>query len=123
MKTIELLMPLVLMALAFFLKLFIDRTITIPDTVSAILDLPADIAFFSLSVIVSFTIAKPDNRDDGMLLFTGFICMSLIVIFLWRRSLSSFASGNRLGPLFAGLLNYAITMTMATHAIKLVSGG
>ncbi|MCU0093823.1 hypothetical protein N8H72_27890 [Pseudomonas koreensis] len=120
MKFIELAMPVILIGLAFLLKLLIDRTVTIPDTISSILDLPADIAFFSLSVIFSFTIAKPENRDDGLVYFVGFIVISLLVIFLWRRSLSTFSAGRKLIPAFADLVNYTITLFMATHAINLM---
>jgi hypothetical protein len=120
MKVTELAMPIILIGFAFLLKLFIDRTVTVPDTISSILDLPADIAFFSLSVIFSFTIAKPENRDNGLIYFAGFIVLSLLVIFLWRRSLSTFSAGKRLIPAVAGLVNYVITLFMAIHAINLM---
>lgn len=123
MKVIELVMPLILIGLAFFLKLFIDRTVTVPDTISSILDLPADIAFFSLSVIVSFTIAKADNRDSGLMYFAGFIMLSLVVIFLWRRSLSAFSAGKRMIPAITGITNYVITLLMAVYAVNLVKAG
>jgi len=121
MKAIELGMPMLLVGFAFFLKLFIDRTVTVPDTISSILDLPADIAFFSLSLIVSFTIAKPENRDFGLMYFIGFIVLSLLVAFLWRRSLSTFSAGKRVTPAITGAINYVITLLMATYAIKLVT--
>lgn len=121
MKAIELVMPLILIGFAFLLKLFIDRTVTVPDTITSILDLPADIAFFSLSIIVSFTIAKPENRDSGLMYFAAFIVLSLLVVFLWRRSLSTFSAGHRLVPAVAGVLNYAITLLMAVYAVNLVT--
>lgn len=122
MKPIEIIMPIILIGLAFFLKLFIDRTVTVPDTISSILDLPADIAFFSLSVIVSFTITRPENRDSGLIYFSTAIVLSLLVVFLWRRSLSSFNSGARALPAIAGVINYIITVAMAIYAINLVVG-
>lgn len=123
MKPIEIIMPIILIGFAFLVKLLIDRTVTIPDAISSILDLPADIVFFSLSVIVSFTITKPENRDQGLMYFAGYIALSLLVIFLWRRSLSTFTAGKRLIPTIAGVANYAISLSMALHAIKLVTEG
>jgi hypothetical protein len=123
MKAIELIMPLILIVLAFLLKLFIDRTVTAPDALAALLDLPADIAFFSISLIVSFTIAAPSNRDVGMLWFAAYIVMSAFVIFLWRRSLSTFNAGRKFVPAVAGIVNYVITVSMAMHALNLVTGG
>lgn len=93
MKPIEIVMPLILMAFAFLLKLMIDRSVTVPDVIASILDLPADIAFFGLSVVVSFAIAKPENRDIGLMLFASFVAITLITIFLWRRSISTFNAG------------------------------
>lgn len=122
MKPIEIIMPIILIGFAFLLKLFIDRTVTIPDAISSVLDLPADIAFFSLSVIVSFTIMKPENRDEGLISFAAAIVLSLIVVFLWRRSLSTFNAGSTYIPVLTGILNYCITLTMAMYAIDLVVG-
>ena len=122
MKPVEIIMPIILIGLAFLLKLFIDRTVTVPDTISSILDLPADIAFFSLSVIVSFTITKPENIDLGLMYFSSAIVLSLVVIFLWRRSIASFNSGARVMPAIAGSMNYIIAVAMAIYAINLVVG-
>lgn len=123
MKLIEIVMPLILISLAFSFKLFIDRTVTTPNAIEAILDLPADIAFFSLSILVSFTITQEDHRDQGFMLFAAFVVLSAVVIFLWRRSLSEFAAGKRLVPAVAGVVNYIITFSMAIYAIGLVTGG
>lgn len=123
MKPIEIIMPIILVGFAFLVKLLIDRTVTIPDVIASTLDLPADIVFFSLSAIVSFTIAKPENRDQGLMCFAGYFALSLLVIFLWRRSLSTFTAGKRLFPAIAGVANYAISLSMALYAVKLVVEG
>lgn len=115
-------MPLILLAFAFILKLIIDRQCTLPDAIAAILDLPTDIAFFSLSVIVGVVIVEPGNKANGIMWFAIFIVLTVITVLLWRRSVRAFNAGHRLISIMATFFNYAITLGMAVYAINLAIG-
>jgi hypothetical protein len=48
---IQICLPIVLIALAFLLKLVVDRQFNIADLILAGLELPVDISFFAISLL------------------------------------------------------------------------
>ena len=90
MQSLNIILPLALLALAFFLKLLIDRQVDIPDFIQSICELPVDINFLSLSFIVAFTLSVDDRKDEGLLNCLYYVIAAIIIVFLWKRSLKLF---------------------------------
>lgn|GEM_PF-1633169 len=91
----EVILPSILLLIAFCLKLFIDRTVDIPQTLKAICELPVDIMFLSMSFGVGYTISK-NNSEDGLVFLFWSLLLSVFVIFIWKKSLFLLSvSGNR----------------------------
>lgn len=105
MPWIEIALPGVLLLAKFLLKLVVDRSATLPDFISAILALPVDIVFLSASLLAGYVISSPANVKEGLILFIGCICLSLVIVFLWRRSDGLFAKDRYLVAGTLGLLN------------------
>lgn len=84
MPWIEIALPGTLLFTKFLLKLFVDRSATLPDMVSAVLALPVDIVFLAASLLAGYAISTT-NPKNGLLLFAGCICLSLLIVVLWRR--------------------------------------
>ena len=123
MGILEIALPASLLALAFLLKLLIDRTATLPYFIQAILELPVDIAFLATSFIVAFTISTPEMVKEGLFAFAIYIICSVIVVLLWRRSVRLFESEYLKTSFALATVNYMICITGLVLGVAFVTGG
>jgi len=122
MTALEIALPASLMVLAFLLKLFIDRSTTAPVLIKSLYELPVDMAFLAMSLIVAFTIGSKDNPSKGLLYFILYTVGAIFVVFLWRRSIKYFEENKNTISGFLAALNYSGTLLGAYISIKLVIG-
>ena len=85
-----LILPILLLVIAFILKLFIDRVVDAPAAIQAICELPVDILFLSLSFTVAFTISNKENQYQGILYCFSGLLIAIFVVFIWRKSIVLF---------------------------------
>lgn len=123
MSHLEILMPGMVLALSFALKLFIDRTATLPDAISSGLELPVDIAFLATSLIVGFTLSSGGDAKQGMAWFAFYLLGTVFVVVIWRRSISLFLSENHFLSLGLGAINYMIALTAIFQSVYFLTGG
>ncbi|MBK8725174.1 MAG: hypothetical protein IPL96_03715 [Holophagaceae bacterium] len=123
MKPLELIMPAILLLLSFLLKLLIDRTAKIPDAISSALELPVDITFLAVSLVVGYTISPSGDAKFGLACFGFYILVAIIIVFIWRRSVFYFTIDMRKTTIFLGIFNYFLSTTAIVVSIKLVTGG
>ncbi|MCK4935307.1 MAG: hypothetical protein KAR84_00520 [Elusimicrobiales bacterium] len=121
MHALEIIMPIIVLGLAFALKLFIDRTASLPDAISSTLELPVDITFLAISLIVGFTIAPSGETKVGLAWFAFYVLGVIFIVFIWRRSIKCFETNSHKTAFFLGALNYLISITAIVHSIKLVT--
>ena len=121
MDFLEIALPIVLLALAFLLKLLIDRTATIPYFVHALLELPVDIAFLATSFVVAFTIATPSSVKSGLLTFCLYISVAVVLVFIWRRSMYLFECDRLVSASLLALVNYVVSAYGLAMAIGIVT--
>nr|VFK31636.1 MAG: hypothetical protein BECKMB1821I_GA0114274_102537 [Candidatus Kentron sp. MB]VFK75861.1 MAG: hypothetical protein BECKMB1821H_GA0114242_10341 [Candidatus Kentron sp. MB] len=69
MSYLEVIMSGILLAMTYLLKLFLDRSPSLPDAIVAILELPVDVVFFATSLIVGFSISNSDKSEEGIIWF------------------------------------------------------
>ncbi|STD59666.1 hypothetical protein [Empedobacter falsenii] len=94
MEHLEIILPITLLFLAFILKLSIDRSIKAPNIIQAICELPVDMIFLSISFLIAFTISKPNDPSEGLFFTIAFICIAVLTVILWRKSLILFEKNN-----------------------------
>lgn len=123
MHWIEIALPGVLLFAKFLVKLIIDRSVTLPDFISAILALPVDIVFLSASLLAGYVISSSGNVKEGLILFTGCICLSLVIVFLWRRSDGQFTKDKYLAAATLGLLNVGMATATLVYSVSLLTAG
>ncbi|XMB86340.1 hypothetical protein RJG79_00655 [Mycoplasmatota bacterium WC44] len=101
------LLPVVLLVLTFLMKLSINRNWKLPQFILSLLELPVDIMFLSSSLLISYyillaeknaSLVVTDNSksmidlrifndiNKGLLFFLISLCISFIVVIIWRKS-------------------------------------
>lgn len=123
MPWIEIALPGVLLLSKFLLKLFIDRSASLPDFISAILALPVDIVFLTASLLAGHVISSTSNIKEGLVLFNGCLCLSLVIVFLWRRSDLHFTKDKYLAAATLGLLNITTATAALVYSLSLLTAG
>lgn len=123
MPWIDIALPGALLLTKFILKLIIDRSATLPDFISAILALPVDIVFLSASLLAGYVISSPSDIKGGLVLFVGCICLSLVVVFLWRRSDGQFTKDKYVAAGALGLLNMGVATATLAYSLSLLTAG
>ena len=121
MNSLEIWLPVVLLVLAFLLKLLIDRASTAPIFIQSLMELPVDIAFLAMSFVIAFTINAGGRAGEGLLYFLTYIICSIVLVFFWRRSNSCFERDNYLMVGVLTSLNYFASITGVYMAINLVT--
>ena len=121
MNSLEVSLPVVLLVLAFLLKLLIDRASTAPVFIQSLMELPVDIAFLAMSFVIAYTINAGARAGEGLLYFLIYIICSIVIVFFWRRSNSCFERDNYLMVGVLTSLNYVASITGVYMAINLVT--
>ncbi|HCT5133760.1 hypothetical protein [Aeromonas caviae] len=117
----DVILPSILLALAFILKLSIDREVDIPNTIYALLELPVDILFLATSFIVAFVIAaKPPETTLGFMYFGSYLLAAAVTVFIWRKACHCFEKGHIKTTIFISLLNYGLCATALVRAIGMI---
>lgn len=122
MTSLEITMPVVLLGLSFMLKLFIDRSTTAPDAIVSTLELPVDITFLSISLIVGYTIAPSGDSKAGLAWFAFYMFAAIFIVFLWRRSIKNFDSGSQKTVILLAGVNYFLAITALVNSVSLITG-
>lgn len=123
MLWIEIALPGVLMLAKFLVKLVVDRSATVPDFISATLALPVDIVFLSASLLAAHIISSPGNPKEGLALFMACICLSIVIVVLWRRSDGQFAKAKYVTAAMVGLLNIGASTSTLFYSLSLLTSG
>ncbi|WP_321345212.1 hypothetical protein [uncultured Draconibacterium sp.] len=119
MEHLDIILPGLLVLIAFLLKLLIDEIVDITSTIQALIELPVDVIFLALTFSVAFTLTNVENQLQGLFYgFLGFV-ISIIVILLWKKTKKLFLIGNKWW-IFLVLLNLSITGLTVVKAVNLV---
>lgn len=117
----DIVLPVILLVLAFFLKLSVDREVDIPNTIYALLELPVDVLFLATSFIVAFTIAaKPPETTLGFMYFGSYLLSAAVTVFVWRKACRCFEGGHIKTTLCISMLNYVFCATALVRAIQMI---
>ena len=122
MKHLNLILPFILVIIAFLLKLVVDRKVEIPNAIQAIIELPVDIIFLALTFSVAFTLSTKENQADG--LFYGFvgITAAIVVVLIWKKTQALFLKNSHWW-IFLLIINLSISIFCVRESIELVING
>jgi len=124
MPWIEIALPGVLLFVKFLLKLFVDRSATLPDFISATLALPVDIVFLSASLLAGYIItSSPGSIKVGLILFLCCIGLSLLIVFIWRRSDQLFTTDRYKTAAACCILNFSAACATLIFSLSLLTTG
>jgi chromate transport protein ChrA len=119
MEHLDLILPCMLVVIAFLLKLVVDRSVEASNTIQAIIELPVDIIFLALTFSVAYTLTKTENQADG--LFYGFvgIAFAIIIVLIWKKAQNLLLKGSYWWILLL-FINLGISVFAVKQSIDLV---
>jgi hypothetical protein len=117
----DILLPAIIVLMAFLLKLFVDRTASAADIFMSLLELPVDIAFLAISFVAGFTIANRTAASEGLTLFAVYVVVSVLVVVLWRRSRRAFTADKHLAAALLFVVNALVCVSGLVHAVRLLT--
>lgn len=113
-------LPIVLVAMAFLLKVLIDQCATVPLVIRSLYEAPVDVVFLALSFATAFTIASPVNISVGLCHLFVFFLVAIVVVWLWRRSIRLFERDQRSWSAILFVLNGTISTYVMYRSIGLL---
>jgi hypothetical protein len=122
MIPLHILLPIILVVLAFLLKLLVDRSATAPAIVQSTYELPVSIVFLALSFATAFTITGSANIAKGMTNCYILLIVAILAVVMWRRSLLLFEHNHRVWSVLLFALNIAIASYSLMTSIELIAG-
>ena len=116
----EIILPIILLILAFLFKLLIDRTTTLPLFLKALYELPVDIAFLATSFIIAYIISSPTNAEDGLFRILVYLIGTIMITFFWRRSINCFEKDHYLWSGILAVVGFAFSIYGLVSSIQLL---
>jgi len=113
-------LPIALVAMAFILKLFMDRSATVPLIIRSLYEVPVDVLFLSLSFTTAYTITNTTNISTGMCHLYIFFIIALFAVVLWRRSIVYFERERHFLSAILFVINGSCSGVVLYRAINLI---
>ncbi|MNL34636.1 hypothetical protein D3C87_1566190 [compost metagenome] len=120
--SLEILLPGVVLVLSFLMKVVVDRQASIPDFIHSSLELPVDIIFLAISMMIAFIISPQGDKTVGLTLLLVYVCVGIVAVVLWRRSSFYFAGKKHIPTFCWAGINYVITFWIIVNAIETIKG-
>lgn len=122
---LKIIMPIIMLGLTFFLKLWVVNIPKAPDYMKAIIELPVSISLLSVAMFISYTITLGSDgkqHSDGMVYFVLSLTLTLIVIAIWRGCCALFNRECWCRMVICTSINYAMAVACAIFSIMMVAG-
>jgi hypothetical protein len=119
---LKVLLPGSLLLMAFLLKLFLDRKAEVPDIIRAVLELPVDVVFLSLSFVVGFILDNPSQATAAAFIAFCYVGAAIVIVLFWRRSERNFLSDRFWWTFVFAAANYVLCISALVFGVQLISG-
>ena len=86
MEHLDIILPIVLVVIAFLLKLVVDRNVDVPSTIQAFIELPIDLMFLAMTFAVAATLSNEQIQNKGLLCSFIGIVIAIIVVLITLNS-------------------------------------
>lgn len=113
------LIPLFLVLIQFFFKLFVGERASFPQVWKSILQSPVDVGFLALSFAGTVLITTP-NTAGVFATSLLFIILLVISVVIWKYSPHHTNSSSVLISSFLVILNFIITGSMLVYSISMM---
>lgn len=110
MAHLDLYLPLLILFLAFLLKLTINQNFEIPNLIKAIYELPVSIVFLALSFLAAHAISLTTSKTDALIYCIGIIVVAIINVFLWTQAIKLFYKKSIIWSIVLTAVNYFTTI-------------
>lgn len=103
---LDLIMPVGLVVLAFFVKLAVDRRVKAPYLIEAMLEFPVDLVILGASFVAAFTLSRILETKPGMVLFVVHVIVAVVVAIFWREGVRLFQTERFWRSAALGIVSY-----------------
>ena len=122
MSILEILLPGIILCIAFGMKLFVDRSPDVPMMIETTYELPMDMVFLALTFAAAFSISNPAEAGRGLAHFASYVVAAIVCVALSRRSIRVFDQDKRFASAVVFVANFLIAMSTLVISVELVSG-
>lgn len=117
---IDIILPCAIIGLAFVLKLTVDRSTTTPDLITSILELPVDIMFLAISLMVGLVIAPTDSENHFAIYLLVLIILAVLVVLFWRKAAKLYEANAIWWTILPAFAAYAISVTSVFLTVRMI---
>lgn len=118
---LDIILPIVILVLAFMLRLFIDRSVNKADIIETVCELPSDMIFLSLSFLMAYTISHSKSQAEGLLYSLINVIIAIVIVAMRKRSITSITDHRRYIWLGWFVPNFLIAVTTLIFSIYLLN--
>jgi len=122
MLDLDVILPAVIVLLAFVLRLVVDRTVDLVVFLEALFDLPIDIVLLAISFAAAVSITQPAFTSTGIILSLIFIIFLVVGCLLARRSKEALDQDHYLSSGAFCLANFVISSFSLFACVSFVTG-
>jgi len=115
-------LPIVLLGLQLALKFFIDRRATAYNFIVAVLEVPINMFFISLSLIAAFIISGHGDTQLAFLFFLSILVVLIFGIFCWRRSVENLDQKKFIIACILGTVNLILSLPIFLFIVYFLIG-
>lgn len=120
MEHLDIILPIVLVVIAFLLKLVVDRNVDVPSTIQAFIELPIDLMFLAMTFAVAATLSNEQIQNKGLLCSFIGIVIAIIVVLITKKCLKCFLSKKTIWWIALFLINILISSYGVVYSVGLL---
>jgi hypothetical protein len=98
----------------------VDREVDVPNVIKAMCELPIDMILLAISFLIAIVISDEASRNQAVLYFVTFFILSLVIVFMSKRSVHHFEGGKYRFWFALLLLNFLVALICLIGSVTFV---
>ena len=120
MEYLNVILPLILVLMAFILNLVVDKVVDLPSSIQAIIELPIDLIFLAITFYVATILSNSSIQNEGLLYSFIGLFISIIVVLISKKCSKLFINKRTKTWLLLLLFNIMVSSFSIIHAVGLL---
>lgn len=120
MEHLHVILPLILVFMAFILKLVVDKEVDFPSSILAIIELPIDLIFLAITFYVATILSNSSIQNEGLLYSFIGLFVSIIVVLISKKCSKLFINKQTKSWLSWLLINIMVSSFFIINAVGLL---
>ena len=120
MEYLNVILPLILVLMAFILTLVVDKEVDLPSSIQAIIELPIDLIFLAITFYVATILSNSSIQNEGLLYSFIGLFISIIVVLISKKCSKLFINKRTKTWLLLLLFNIMVSSFSIIHAVGLL---